>query len=110
MTDEPLFSPAEGSTPSSEAPDVAADPVDVAADEVMTRLRTQVRKAANEIERLRAENERLQQRVDALEARPAVGPDEAFLTLDADPKTAERQLQDFIDAIDAYLDANTPSP
>ena len=102
MPDEPLFSPAEGTAPPDEDTDVASD-------DVMERLRTQVRNAADEIERLRAENERLKQRVDALEARPAVSHDEAFVTLEDDPKTAQRQLQTFIDAIDAYLDANTPS-
>ena len=98
MPDEPLRSP----TDPSEDPDVASD-------DVMDRLRARVRDTVGEIEQLRAENERLQQRVDTLEARPAVRPDETFVTLDDDPQAVQRQLQDFIDAIDAYLDANAPS-
>jgi chromosome segregation ATPase len=68
-----------------------------------------VNRAADEIERLRAENRRLQERVETLEQRPDVSQDEAFITLD-DPEALRRQIQDFIDTIDAYLDEPTPEP
>ena len=72
----------------------------------LERLRAQVNRAADEIERLHAENRRLRQRVKALEQRPAVGENQAFVTLD-DPEALRRQIEGFIDTIDAYLGDDT---
>ncbi len=69
----------------------------------LERLRKQVRRAADELERLRAENRALQQRVAELEARPTVGEDEIVLRVD-DPDALRRQIEGFIETIDAYLD------
>lgn len=74
----------------------------------LERLREKVHRAADEIERLRAENRVLKQRVEELEARPAIGEDEAFLKLD-DPDALRAQIEGFIDTIDAYLAEDAPS-
>lgn len=74
----------------------------------LERLRRQVHRAVEEIERLRAENRALQQRVQELEARPAIGEDQAFLTLD-DPDALRAQIEGFIETIDAYLAERDPS-
>lgn len=74
----------------------------------LERLRHQVERAAREIERLQAENRRLRERVATLEQRPAIGADEAFITLD-DPEALRRQIDGFIDTIDAYLAERAPT-
>lgn len=91
--------------PSSAAPERDASPSPPA----LERLRAQVSRAADEIERLRDENRRLRQRVQALERRPAVDEDQAFITLDH-PEDLRRQIEGFIDTIDAYLDEPTDEP
>jgi len=74
----------------------------------LQRLHRQVEQAVETIQRLRAENERLRQRVRELETRPALPDDQTILTLDGDPDAVQERIADFIDAIDAYLEATAP--
>lgn len=110
LTEHAAFEPAAVPVmPSSTLPSSTTDRDAPSARPALERLRAQVNRAADEIERLRAENRRLQERVETLEQRPDVSQDEAFITLD-DPEALRRQIQDFIDTIDAYLDEPTPEP
>ena len=83
----------------------SADGAATASRPALKRLRQKVHRAAEEIERLRAENRALRQRVAELESRPAIGEDEAFVTLE-DPDALRTQIEHFIDTIDAYLAEN----
>lgn len=91
----------EGSRISSSRP-AATDGEARTSHRSLDRLRREVHRAAEEIERLRTENRALQQRVEALEARPAIGENEAVLTVE-DPNALRTQIEGFIDTIDAYL-------
>lgn len=73
--------------------------------DTVRRLYRKVEDAAETIERLRAENQRLRQRVQELEAQPAFPDAETVLALDDDPDELREQITDFINAIDAYLEA-----
>lgn len=87
----------------------ASDDAPATPSAALERLRRKVHRAAEEIERLRAENRRLKKRVQELETRPAIGEDEAFLTLD-DPDALREQIKGFIETIDMYLDDRDASP
>ncbi len=73
--------------------------------DVMRRLRRRVEEAAETIERLRSEKERLQRRVEELEAEPRFPDDKAILSVDDDPEAVRGRIDQFIDAIDTYLEA-----
>lgn len=88
------------------SPTNAVDPSEAreSSSDALDRLRERVQQAAQEIERLRAEKRRLQARVHELEQRPALDDDEAFIRLNDDPEALRRQIEGFIETIDAYLD------
>lgn len=95
--------------PDAAVPDDAEERVDLSHlppehREVVRRLRGQVQRAVTTIERLRAENERLRQRVEELKVRPDVPADKTVLALDDDPEGLRRQITEFIEAIDMYLE------
>lgn len=76
--------------------------------DTVRRLHDRIQRAASLIEDLRAENKRLRRRVDELEARPALPDDQTILALDDNPEALRDRITDFIDSIDAYLDATDP--
>lgn len=76
--------------------------------DALRRLRDRITEAADTIAQLRAENEQLRERIQELEKRPVLPDDKAVLTLDDDPEALRSRVTDFIDAIDAYLDATAP--
>ena len=60
------------------------------------------------IDALRRTNERLRQKIDELSERPTVPEGESFVVLDGTTDTLRRQIQHFIDVIDAHLE-KTPA-
>jgi len=69
------------------------------------RLYERVEQSVETIQRLRAENERLRERVEELEERPSFPDDKTVVALDDDPDSLRDRITEFIDVIDAYLDA-----
>ncbi len=75
----------------------------------LQRLRDRVQEAVDELARLRQENAALYERIEELEARPAVDPDLTLLTFDEDPASLRRKVEGFIASIDAYLAGEQPT-
>lgn len=71
--------------------------------ESLRRLRERVEAAVRELERLRRENEALVEKVRALEQRPDVDPERAFISFDQQPEQLRTQVESFVEAIDRYL-------
>ena len=71
----------------------------------MRRLHRRVQQARETIEKLRAENEQLRAQIQKLNERPVVPDDKTVLALDDEPEALRGRIDDFIDAIDAYLEA-----
>ena len=74
-------------------------------------LRAGAHEAARRLRRLRqrtreleAENERLKERVDELERSPAASHDGSALRLDDDPEALRKQIDDFIETLNAELE------
>ncbi len=76
--------------------------------EAVEHLRRQVEDAVATIDALRRTNERLRQKIDELSERPTVPEGESFVVLDGTTDTLRRQIQHFIDVIDAHLE-KTPA-
>lgn len=76
----------------------------------LQRLRDRVEVAAREMRRLRDENGALAERIQELEARPAVDQSQTVISLDHDPDVLRRKITSFIEAIDRYLEKEQPSP
>ena len=89
--------------PAGEAPDLSHLPE--AYREPMRRLHRRVQQARETIEKLRAENEQLRAQIQKLNERPVVPDDKTVLALDDEPEALRGRIDDFIDAIDAYLEA-----
>lgn len=77
--------------------------------DVVRRLRAKVERATALLDRLQEENERLRQRVQELEQRPAISGDKTVLALDDDPDILRDRISAFIEAIDTYLDDESPA-
>lgn len=100
--------------PESSAPDETDDADDLshlppAHQNVVRRLRAKVERATALLNRLQEENERLRQRVQELEQRPAISGDKTILALDDDPDALRDRISSFIEAIDAYLEDESPA-
>jgi len=76
--------------------------------EAVEHLRRQVDDAVATIDALRRTNDRLRQKIDELSERPTVPEGESFVVLDGTADTLRRQIQHFIDVIDAHLE-KTPA-
>jgi FtsZ-binding cell division protein ZapB len=98
----------EGEDPRRMDDDLDPSEYPAAYRDTMRRLHRRVAQAVDTIEELRAENERLRERIEQLEERPVLPDDKAVLTLDDDPEALRSRVTDFIDAIDAYLEATAP--
>lgn len=101
------------SVPDAAVPDDAEERVDLSHlppehKEVVRQLRAQVQRAVTTIQRLRAENRQLRERVEELEVRPDVPADKTVLALDDDPEGLRKQITEFIEAIDLYLEEGDP--
>jgi len=109
-TDEP---PEDGRAQERTARDQASESPDLshlpeAYREPLRRLHRRVQQATETIEQLRAENEQLRTQVQKLKDRPVLPDDKTVLALDDDPEALRSRIDDFIDAIDAYLEATAP--
>jgi len=76
--------------------------------EAVEHLRRQVDDAVATIDALRRTNDRLRQKIDELSERPTVSEGKSFVVLDGTTDTLRRQIQHFIDVIDAHLE-KTPA-
>lgn len=92
-------------------PAPAALPASAAATppgQALERLRARVLDTVREIERLRLENDTLAARLAELDADAARGP--SLLPADGDPEALRRQIEGFVDALDALLTDEAAAP
>ncbi len=75
-------------------------------NESLRRLRTRILKTAEELERLRHENAALLERIRELEDRPTLDLERTVVTLDEDPEDVREKVNEFIQIIDEYLEAD----
>lgn len=77
-------------------------------EQALEHLRARTLDAVRELERLRAENELLAQRVSDLEREGERTPD-VLLPFAETPETMRAKMDEFIDALDAFLALDAPS-
>lgn len=95
---------AQADHPVQEAPDPSAKRrVSLKSPQSLERLRDRVQAAVHELDRLRKENAALTERIEDLEARPALDVDGTLLAFDENPDTLREKVEGFIHAIDQYL-------
>lgn len=72
-------------------------------------LHARVEQAARIIKMLQRENARLQNRVEELARRPEVPEGHTLLTVEEPPDALRSRLEQYLDAIDRYLDSDAPA-
>ena len=77
--------------------------------EQIEHLHARVEQAARIIQMLRRKNDRLQRRVEALERRPEVPEGHTLLAVEERPDALRSRLEQYLDAIDRYLEGDAPA-